>query len=135
MRNLVSVQGQLYKQLCDNAVANNDEQQVVIDVHARAAASNRTQYIIKREELTLLESLQPSDDESPADDDPGSGEMSLLKAVRELDPANDDQWTEGGKPAIKAVEAIYGQKVTRKDIEAVASDVTRESAAAELVTE
>lgn len=50
----------------------------------------------------------------------------LLKAVRSLDPKDDSHWTKDGKPAIKAVETMYGAAdVTRTDVEAVAPGYTR----------
>lgn len=50
----------------------------------------------------------------------------LLKAVHSLDPKDDSHWTKDGKPAMTAVEKLYGAAdVTRADVEAVAPGYTR----------
>lgn len=49
----------------------------------------------------------------PADD------PSLAEAVAKLDDGEPDHWTQAGKPAIAAVEAIYGKPVTRDEVDAV----------------
>jgi hypothetical protein len=50
----------------------------------------------------------------------------IAAALNELDPANDDHWTEGGAPRIDAVSALVGTKVTRQQIIDAAPDLTRE---------
>ena len=55
----------------------------------------------------------------------------LQKAVLGLDPADDTHWTKDGKPAMTAVEKLYGSAaITRADVEAVAPGWTREKAKA-----
>jgi len=55
----------------------------------------------------------------------------LQKAVLGLDPADDTHWTKDGKPAMTAVEKLYGSAgITRADVEAVAPGHTREKAKA-----
>lgn len=55
----------------------------------------------------------------------------LQKAVLGLDPADDTHWTKDGKPAMTAVEKLYGSAaITRADVEAVAPGWTREKARA-----
>lgn len=55
----------------------------------------------------------------------------LQKAVMGLDPADDTHWTKDGKPAMTAVEKLYGSAgITRADVEAVAPGHTREKAKA-----
>lgn len=55
----------------------------------------------------------------------------LQKAVQSLDPADDSHWTKDGKPAMTAVEKLYGSAaITRADVEAVAPGWTREKAKA-----
>lgn len=53
----------------------------------------------------------------------------LQKAVMDLDPADDSHWTKEGKPAITAVEKLYGSAgITRADVEAVAPGFKRKAA-------
>jgi hypothetical protein len=55
----------------------------------------------------------------------------LQKAVQSLDPADDTHWTKDGKPAMTAVEKLYGSAgITRADVEAVAPGYTRDKAKA-----
>lgn len=55
----------------------------------------------------------------------------LQKAVLGLDPADDTHWTKDGKPAMTAVEKLYGSAgITRADVEAVAPGHTRDKAKA-----
>lgn len=55
----------------------------------------------------------------------------LQKAVLGLDPADDTHWTKDGKPAMTAVEKLYGSAgITRADVEAVAPGHTRDKAEA-----
>jgi hypothetical protein len=55
--------------------------------------------------------------------------MNILDALRNLDPLNDDHWTDGGDPRIDAVKAFLGTAVTRAEIVAAAPDFNREKAA------
>lgn len=53
----------------------------------------------------------------------------LLAAVRSLDPNEETHWTQDGKPAIVAIQNIYGQTgFTRKDVDAVLPGYTRAAA-------
>ena len=55
----------------------------------------------------------------------------LQKAVLGLDPADDTHWTKDGKPAMTAVEKLYGSAgITRADVEAGAPGHTRDKAKA-----
>lgn len=50
----------------------------------------------------------------------------LIRAIGNLDPANNDHWTKDGRPAVTAVSTFYGAgDVTRKDIEDAAPNVRR----------
>ena len=53
--------------------------------------------------------------------------ISLRDAILSLDPANDDHWTASGQPKMEAVEATFGINVTRKDVDAVAWDINRDT--------
>ena len=48
-----------------------------------------------------------------------SGKLSLADAVASLDDANNDHWTDGGKPDLKALAALTGGAVTRADVDAL----------------
>lgn len=53
----------------------------------------------------------------------------LTRAILDIDPELDSNWTADGKPAMKAVEAAYGfAGITRADVEAAAAGYTREAA-------
>lgn len=53
----------------------------------------------------------------------------LVEAIKKLDHANDDHWTQAGKPAIAAVEKLYGSnELTRASIEAAVPGWDRETA-------
>lgn len=55
----------------------------------------------------------------------------LTRAVKSLDPTNDDHWTADGKPAVMAVQKAYGSAdVTRADVAAAAPNFDREAAKA-----
>lgn len=55
----------------------------------------------------------------------------LRKAVLALDPADDSHWTKDGKPAMTAVEKLYGSSgLTRADVDAAAQGFNREKAKA-----
>jgi len=63
---------------------------------------------------------------SNGDGQPEELNAKLLKAVQSLDPKDDSHWTKDGKPAMTAVEKLYGAAdVTRADVEAVAPGFTR----------
>jgi hypothetical protein len=69
---------------------------------------------------------------NPAGDPPPPEvNTKLQKAVQSLDPADDNHWTRDGKPAMSAVEKLYGSAgITRADVEAAAPGWTREKAKA-----
>src|SRR5690606_20228509 len=57
--------------------------------------------------------------------------IKLRKAVLGLDPADDTHWTKDGRPAMTAVEKLYGSAaITRADVEAGAPGWPREKARA-----
>lgn len=59
----------------------------------------------------------------------GYSNPRLHQAIMSLDPNNNGHWTQSGKPAIAALEAILGVgNITRKDVELVAPDFDRETA-------
>lgn len=68
---------------------------------------------------------------SNGDGQPAELNTKLQKAVLALDPADDSHWTKDGKPAMTAVEKLYGSAgITRADVEAVAPGHTRDKAKA-----
>lgn len=63
-------------------------------------------------------------------------DYKLQRAVMSLDPADDNQWTKDGKPAMTAVEKVYGSAgITRADVEAAAPGHTRDKAKSLTTTE
>ena len=77
----------------------------------------------------LQEGSQP--DGQPVKEPTVELNTKLQKAVLGLDPADDTNWTKDGKPAMTAVEKLYGSAgITRADVEAVAPGHTRDKAKA-----
>ena len=73
------------------------------------------------EETPPVEEAAPVEEEAPTD---------LLSAINQLDPTNDDHWTQAGAPAISAIEGIYGNQTTRAEVNEVAPGYDRDAAAA-----
>lgn len=74
--------------------------------------------------------------EPAADETPNTAQQleanRLANALRQLDPENDDHWTKLGKPAMSAVEQLYGSAaVTRDEVEAAIPGFTRDVARAD----
>ncbi len=66
---------------------------------------------------------------SRGDGQPSIVNVKLQRAVLGLDPKDDAHWTKDGKPAITAVEKLYGSTgIVRADIEAAAPGYTRDKA-------
>lgn len=62
-----------------------------------------------------------------AEIDPARSQL-ISAALAQLDNANDEHWTKGGLPDIKAIEALMGDKpTTRAEVEAVAPDLKRQT--------
>lgn len=58
-----------------------------------------------------------------------ASDESVKSAIELLDPTKDEDWTAAGLPAVDAVAALAGGKVTRAQIESLAPGLTRETAA------
>jgi len=146
---LVSVDGKKYVELCENAKASTDDQSALLKTHQRAAKAKRPLYIINKSCLASLEKMQGGSDDTAEEaakavaakavaaktavDKAKAGgsngdKLTLVQAVRKLDPANDEHWTTSGQPAMKAVEALFGKNVTRAAVEEVAPGYDREAA-------
>lgn len=54
----------------------------------------------------------------------------IQEAVALLDPADDTHWTESGKPSIKALEELLGEKLSRAEVNIAAKDAVRPTARA-----
>ena len=50
----------------------------------------------------------------------------IIKALSQLDQANNKHWTGSGLPSVKAVEEILGRDITRADINDAAPEFRRE---------
>ena len=51
--------------------------------------------------------------------------MTMAEAIDGLDPADDDDWTEGGKPALAALATTLGRKVLRAEVNERCPDAVR----------
>lgn len=89
-----------------------------------------------------LEPLEPFPElarPAPAPLTPGSGgkkdqadeefAKAVAGAVNGLDHDNNDHWTEGGKPNLKALELTLGFKVTREQVDTIVPNARREKPA------
>lgn len=54
---------------------------------------------------------------------------AILKALEQLDPANDEHWTAEGLPSLEAIGKVEGKDLTRADLAAHANGFSREIAA------
>jgi hypothetical protein len=57
-------------------------------------------------------------------------DMELINALRQLDPANDEHWTDNGAPALEPIRIALGRPIARKEVTSAAPDLTREAFAA-----
>ncbi len=57
-----------------------------------------------------------ADAEPQSDDDAGGGEPSLedeiVQAIGMLDPDSEDDWTQAGKPEVRALETVLSKDIT-----------------------
>lgn len=79
----------------------------------------------------------PAEDVPSSPDSAGSAEPvadvdhRLLAAIDALDPEQDEHWTTSGKPAMAAVEALYGSAgITRRNVEEARPGYDRDAARA-----
>lgn len=81
-------------------------------------------------EKPLVEEEPPASETPPVESEPAPEvNQKLLKAVQNLDPLDDSQWNKDGKPAMTAVEKLYGSAgITRADVEGAAPGWNREKA-------
>lgn len=149
---LVYVHKAEYQALCAGYKSKADQDGEYIQRHRRAAKNN-TGVHLSTSDLERLQSGQPkSDDDDPiatnASDETNGVELpqafgstesadnaptqqtekqglSLAESIGQLDPENDDHWTQAGKPAIPAVENLFGKKIKRDDVEAAAPGFDR----------
>lgn len=76
-----------------------------------------------------VETQAPADPAEGNADADADANTRLAAALKQLDPKNDDHWTQAGKPAIAAVEKLYGDAgITRADVDAAIPGFDRESA-------
>lgn len=61
--------------------------------------------------------------------EPPKANERLLAAIKELDPTDDNHWTQQGKPALSAIGSFYGSTdFTRADVDAAAPGYDRDAA-------
>lgn len=77
----------------------------------RIAALERENEQLKAHIVELTEKLAVAES--------GAGKLSLADAVAALDDNNDDHWTDGGKPDLKALAGLTGGSVSRADVDAL----------------
>ncbi len=58
-----------------------------------------------------------------------AGKTALVAVLKQLDHTNDEHWTNLGLPEVKAVEALAGHAVSRKEIDEAAKGFNRKAAA------
>lgn len=85
---------------------------------------------IVEETAPAAEATTDGGTQSTADSSGGKVVMPLADALAQLDPANDEHWTQVGKPKMGAINEISGGKYKLDDVNAIAPDLTREAAAA-----
>ena len=69
------------------------------------------------------------DKDDPDSEDKQPASESIATALRQLDPENDDHWTEAGLPSMAAVEERVGSKdIKRADVAAAMPDWDRDKA-------
>lgn len=84
-------------------------------------------------ELDVGEREKQEQEERPPVGTTAASERAIKGAIRtaitQLDPANDEHWTDGGLPSVAAVRELSGNKdVGRADIASLAPKLTREEA-------
>lgn len=111
------------------------EAQAAIDAAVARAESAEARLDVAIAELDYLRAklakFDPDGDGRPGGAVGGeaASDESVKSAIELLDPTKDEDWTAAGLPAVDAVAALAGGKVTRAQIEALAPGLTRETAA------
>lgn len=98
------------------------------EVEYRDALATEWFEVVDDDDLDDDDSDDPDEDDDPEDDDPDeddADETSIGDVLEQLDPANDDHWTEAGLPAMAVVEKLLGRNVSRADVEAAAPGFKR----------
>lgn len=102
-----------------------------------AEVDNLARYLINMYELVpaagTVAQVEPNKDEGDgkeAAEKAGDADERLVAALKGLDPANDEHWTEKGLPELAAVEKIVGRPVKRKDVSEALPGLTRAKAKA-----
>lgn len=68
----------------------------------------------------------PAGDSGPGSEGDGSKESRILEVLNnQLDRENDDHWVADGSPKMAVVEAMLGDKVTRKELDVIALGFNR----------
>lgn len=114
-------------------------EEVDLDIDRLAKNPDGTVNMKKHTSLEPLEPLPeptvkvppaPLTPASPAGPSGDERERLIVGTVNGLDHENDDHWTEGGKPSLKALELTLGFKVSRDEVEKLAPNARREKPAA-----
>jgi hypothetical protein len=84
--------------------------------------------------MSALEPLQPPaapvaavvPASEPETDDVVVTDEALLAEIEKLDPDQNEHWTLGGLPSLEYLCGVFGQKISRKDVQRVKPDFTRD---------
>ena len=85
---------------------------------------NKSDY---NKDLYILQDAPKADEKQDAPKADENNPISLRQAVLKLDTGNEEHWTNAGLPRLEIVEGFLGYDVTRKELEALAGDITRET--------
>lgn len=78
-------------------------------------------------EVVIKPQTNPVDQTNPPNLD-DTTKPSLAEAIGLLDPENDQHWTSNNLPGLDDLEKLTGKKVTRQEVDAIASGYTRAKA-------
>ncbi len=68
--------------------------------------------------LSIIEDSPVTDSASSGTVEGGDNSLSLIDAIKQLDPDNTDHFTSGGKPQVDALEKLMGKSVSAAERDA-----------------
>lgn len=123
-------EGPTRKQL-DEAIAALPGEQTDPDYVVGAMRSHFGDLFTAGDEMMVREAVvaKPADQtQSPAPDADDTAKPSLAEAIGMLDPEVDSHWTSNNLPGLDDLERLTGKKVSRQEVDAIASGYTRAKA-------
>jgi len=117
------------KQL-DEAIAGLPGEQTDPDYVVNAMRSHFGDQFTAGDELMVREVVvaKPADETKPSADLSDAPKPTLAEAIALLDPEVDSHWTSNNLPGLDDLERLTGKKVTRQEVDAIASGYTRAKA-------